>query len=424
MLSNIAGRCVVLVDDFADQVYSIEAILGLTDKSDLLFLGAERSYRHRFIREVLSGTIVKTLKMKPLSSEEAGQLIDTYFRAGLVGSGSFIDRRPEAILSLKGEPIAVACCRILNDLKPLDRIVESILEAGNKFERDRYITTALAQYCTKGGIRFDLLIAATSSAGVNGQFSEMNPLPLAYSQDRTGNYIVPLNGTLSQRALEIFSSRKTGEIIRIFVDLATAIAPRVNRQTIVQRAPEARLAARLFDFDQVVEPFLGKAAEDFYDAVQAEWQWNSRYWEQVALLNLSKYQALGPSHPEAREALNLAIAHARHAVSIEHHPLTLTTLAKILLSDAAVTSGSVETLFSEAMTSLNNAIAIEQRRDRVSVQPFMVMFRGLQGLPMSIQLKDSELSAARAHLRFAKQRFSKDPDVKMAISGAEERLAR
>jgi hypothetical protein len=209
-------------------------------------------------------------------------------------------------------------------------------------------------------------------------------------------------------------------MLDIFVRLATAIAPRVNRRTFVQRTPEARLAARLFDLDQVVQRFLGDLAQKFYDAVQAEWQWNSRYWEQLALLNLQRHQALGSDHRKARDALDLAIAHARHAVSIEHHPLTLTTLAKVLLCDAAV---APEARLTEAMNSLNAAISLEQKRSRLSVQPFMVMFRGVQNSPQGTYLTPSEVSAVRAYLRLAKQRFPNDPEMTAAIVGAEERLA-
>jgi hypothetical protein len=305
--------------------------------------------------------------MTSLSSTEAEQLISTYFQAGLVGSTSFMKHGSDAVQSLKGEPIAVACCRILNDLRPLDRIVESVVAAATNVDRKRYLAASLAHYCTKSGIRFELLTAATASAAVSRQFSEMHPLPLTYSADRTGNYVVPLNGTLAQRTLELFSSNRRQEILDTFVRLATVIAPRVNRNTIVQRAPEARLAARLFDFDQVVQPFLGDLAQEFYDEVQTHWQWNSRYWEQLALLNLYRHQAQDPAHPDARDALDLAVAHARHAVSIEHHPLTLTTLAKILLSDAAASPSLAEARATEAMNKLNDAILIEQRRSRVTV---------------------------------------------------------
>jgi hypothetical protein len=423
MLNKIAGRCLVLVDDFADQVYSIESILESLDKDDLIFLAAERSYRHRFVSEVLAGTRYISERSQQLTSREAEQLIDTYVQAGLVGASSFIDDKTSAIEELRGEPIAVACCRILNDLRPLDRIVGSLLEVGSRVERLRYLTAALAQYCTKSGVKFDLLIAASSGARISAQFSQMHPLPLTYSEEPTRNYVVPLNGTLATRILEVVGDTQIHDLFSVFVSLGRAIAPRVNRKTIVQRTPEARLAARLFDLDQVVQRFLGDRAEEFYESVEDEWRWNSRYWEQIALLNLYKSQAARAGSEEARAALDLAIAHARHAVSIERHPLTLTTLAKILFSEAVGVSAGGDALLSEAMSSVEEAIAIEKRRNRVSVHPYVVLFQGVKGLPNSSRLKESEVALVRTHLKTARRKFSRDTEVRALADEVEQSLA-
>lgn len=415
MLSNVAGRCLVIVDDFADQVYSIESILSLTDKEDLVFLAAERSYRHRYVTEVLSSSKALTARSSPLLAREAEQLVDAYIEAGLVGADLYIKDKAAAVNALKGEPIAVACCRILNDLRPLDRIVDSLLAVGNRVERLRYLTAALAQYCTKGGVRFDLLVAATSSAGINPQFNAIHPLPLTYSEEVGRNYVVPLNGTLATRILEVTAERQPDDMFAVFEGLGRAIAPRVNRKTIVQRTPEARLAARLFDLDQVVERFLGTKSEDFYEAVEEEWRWNSRYWEQIALLNLYKSQALEASSEGARDALDLAIAHARHAVSIERHPLTLTTLAKILFSEATVAGEGGNTLAAEAMASLGDAIDIEKRRNRISVHPYVVMFQGVKTLPSIQMLRETDLAALHSYLREAARKFPRDAEIMALI---------
>ena len=70
----------------------------------------------------------------------------------------------------------------------------------------------------------------------------------------------------------------------VFTKLANGIAPRVNRKAIRMRTPEARLAGRLFDADKIVAPLLRAHSEDFYVAAKDAWEWNSRYWEQRALL--------------------------------------------------------------------------------------------------------------------------------------------
>ena len=86
----------------------------------------------------------------------------------------------------------------------------------------------------------------------------------------------------------------------------------------MRRSPEARLAGRLFDGDKIVKPLLDSAAEQFYVESQKLWEWNSRYWEQRALL-------------KADSDLVTALRYAKQAVAIENHPFPLTTLAKLLL---------------------------------------------------------------------------------------------
>ncbi|NYF31935.1 SIR2 family protein [Sphingopyxis sp. JAI108] len=410
MLNNIAGRCLVIVDDFADQVYSIEAVLSLAEKKDLVFLAAERSYRRKFVTEVLTGKDYSVKQSEKLSDREMRQLIQTYVQAGLVGDSTFIDDEASSVAALKDDPIAIACCRIMNDLRPLDRIVESLFQFGNKVDRVRYLTAALAQYCTKSGVKFDLLIASSSGAGINQQFNNAHPFPLTHAEDKARNYVIPLNGTLATRMLEVASQENQDEMLNVFINLGKAVAPRVNRRTIVQRTPEARLAARLFDLDQVVEKFLNEKSIDFYESVEEEWRWNSRYWEQVALLNLYKYQSTEEISEESLGYLNLAVGHARHAVSIEYHPLTLTTLAKILFYQAISMDGD-QSIVSEAIASIREAISMEAQRNRSSVHPYAVLFQGIRSLPSNATLKDSDASMVKTHLAEATRKFPRDNDI-------------
>jgi hypothetical protein len=415
MLNGIAGRCLVLVDNFADQVYSIESILSHLEKTDIVFLAAERAYRYRFITEVLGGAGSRNVRVPGISDLEADQLIQTYVEAGIVGDEEYIKNRGAAIRQLVDEPIAVACCRILNNLRPLDRIIQSIIQASTKFDKKRYLISALSQFCTQSGIKYDLLLASGGPAGINGQFNAIHPMPLAYSTEKTRNYIVPLNGTLGKRVLELIAGESPDEMLDAFVSLGRAVAPRVNRRTIVARTPEARLAARLFDYDQVVSIYLGERALEFYEDVEDEWRWNSRYWEQVALLNLARYQA-DRSNESAVDSLNAAISHSRHAVSIERHPLTLTTLAKIQM--VAVNAGERfdEATFAEAVENLREAIRIESRRSRVSIQPFMVLFNGVLTVPDPTLVGDLAWGFIREFMLTAKRTFARDAEMQGTLT--------
>jgi hypothetical protein len=171
-----------------------------------------------------------------------------------------------------------------------------------------------------------------------------------------------------------------------------------------------------------VERFLGDRSEEFHEAVEDEWRWNSRYWEQVALLNLYKSQAFERGSDEARAALDLAIAHARHAVSIERHPLTLTTLAKILFGEAATGGADNDALLNEAMLSVGEAISLGKRRNRVSVHPYVVLLQGIKTLPVPAPLRESDIALVRTYLREAARRFPRDAEVQALTQEVEGRL--
>ena len=247
-------------------------------------------------------------------------------------------------------------------------------------------------------------------------------MPFAYIQNQGNAFIAPLNSAISERFLHLYSTENRAAIFDAFVSLASAISPRVNPGTIRKRMPEARLAARLFDFDQIVSPMLGDLAQKFYETVQDDWQWNSRYWEQLALLHLERYSAAEPDGLMTHE-LRLALGHARHAVAIEDHPLTLTTLAKLLFTSVAA-NGSRGTELEDALKHLGRAIDREKTRDRISIHPFVVLFRGVSSLPSSIKLNESETTFIRSQIKFAKTRFKRDADVQASIDELERELSR
>jgi hypothetical protein len=90
-------------------------------------------------------------------------LIDRYADAGAIGDHSVLKRRDEFAKKIENDPIAVACCRILNDFRPLDRIVDSIVSDAGGPALDRYLGAALAQHCFYGGVRYEILIKAFGS---------------------------------------------------------------------------------------------------------------------------------------------------------------------------------------------------------------------------------------------------------------------
>ena len=274
---------------------------------------------------------------------------------------------------------------------------------------------ALAQLCFRGGVRHEVLAAASGYKDWGEQFETKHPMPLAYF-DRERHFVVPLNSTLATRVIESAATTEPELIFDCFVSLAKAIAPRVNRAAVRRRSPEARLAGRLFDYDPVVREYLGPLASAFYSDTRESWQWNSRYWEQVALMHLAQYQA-EPHSDEGQDALTQAIQHARHAVAVEFHPLSLTTLGRVLMAQLADEGISRSATYDEAFDVLSQAIQHERSWSPPSVHPFIVLFRGtLTLLTLGGHPNQAQTEALREFLSEGQRVFPRDAELVGAIT--------
>ena len=136
-------------------------------------------------------------------------------------------------------------------------------------------------------------------------------------------------------------------------------------KAIMRRSLEARLAGRLFDADKIVKPLLVEEwPRRSHVSVQKLWEWNSRYWEQRALL-------------QAETDIAMGVQFARHAVAIERHPFPLTTLGKLLLQAMENESSGRAPLFDEAFETLSSAIENAVTLSRISVHPFGSLLSGV-----------------------------------------------
>ena len=363
-LSHIATKTILMVDGLADHAEQIMELLEEPSiASKVVLLAAERSYRREYLDVVFGQRAWSPRKLHPLALDECQQLLERFRGYGLVGEADAIRKPREFAARLSGDPIAVAVCRILNDFRPLDNIVESLWQAAATADRMPYLCVALAQYCYRVGLRYSLLQAITGPGVPVARLLDSDiPLRLAPSIV-DDDYVVPLNAIIADRILSRASRQESEILVSAFVQLASALAPHVNRKAIMRRSPEARLVGRLFDADKVVRPLLDTAAERFYLSVQTQWEWNSRYWEQRALL-------------AAETDLDIALQYARHAVAIERHPFPLTTLGKILLMQMESVPWGMESMYGEAFEMLTAAIENEARRWRVTVHPFATLLSG------------------------------------------------
>ena len=466
-LSRLERPIVLIVDDFAshvDQVVDLqEEMKGVVP---LLVIGAERSYRRAYIEIVATEAESAGQRTPDLSTVELKQVLAVYSRllkkhfrtrmrcrdldfvdvfgdwarlegqkrqfqfrrsgmgqvfqqpareAGLLAAPEGRGVPSDSIVQkLRGDPVAVVVCRLLNDFRPIDRIVESLWRAATDSHKRVFLSAALAHWCYGGGIRHSIL---QSIVGVHESVDELTdasvPLALA-SNPQNDDYLVPQNAVIGGRALSWALKKEQSMVFEAFVGLGKALAPWVGRDAIRERTPEARLTGRLFDADKVVKAMLGDEAEEFYIDVKSEWECNSRYWEQRALLIVDQ-------DPQT------AIQYARRAASIEAGPFALTTLGKVLLRSLEFEipfEDERESLFEEATYNLSEAIKKEHRRSRITIHPFMSLLSGVaRWLKRGGTLTPTQFERMTDNKAHAMRRFSSDPDLRAVVERLDAQLS-
>ena len=363
-LSTTVTPILLLADGVADHAEQIHELLAdPRSAGKLVVLAAERSYRQELVDVVLGDLIPVTRHLQPLDQHELRQLIELFDRYGLVANKDAIRDSSGYARRLRGDPVAIAVCRILNDFRPLEAIVSSLWTESPQELQLPYLCVALSQRCHTAGVRYSIL---QSLVGTRLSLSRLfaADVALRITENREDHdYVVTMNAVIGERVLQRIVRRDPALLLRAFQAIARGLAPHVNRRAMMLRSPEARLAGRLFDADKIVKPLLGQNAEPFYISCQEQWRWNSRYWEQRALLI-------------ADADLDTAVRYARHAIAIEWGPFPLTTLGKLLLRQMEHTQPPDEALFNEAFDNLATAIRKEDYRSRIRIHPYVTLFAG------------------------------------------------
>lgn len=270
-------------------------------------------------------------------------------------------------------------------------------------DRLPYLCVALSEHCHKVGVRYSVLQAIAGQGNpIRHLFDPEIPLSLA-ENSMNSDYVLAANSIVADRVLFRVAGEDSETLFSAFEATARVLAPHVNRRAIMKRSPEARLAGRLFDYDKIVRPLIGDSAERFYVSVQRLWEWNSRYWEQRALLT-------------AETDLQAAIQYARHAVAIELHPFPLTTLAKLLLREMEADPAKLGSLYSEAFEKLTQAIETEFRRSRITVHPFYTLLNGTAlYLELGGELTVNQHREIEGYVTEARHRFAGDSLIEAAV---------
>lgn len=402
VLSAIDKPAVLIIDGIADHASALRSVMvALKPVKSIAILGADRDYRRDHIDRVLGDLNTEFLGLSAWKVDGYEQLIERLRRAGLLGEAAAVHSPKTFAAQLAGDPVAIATCRALNNFRPLEVILKSLWNDAGEAARRSYAMAALGEHCYSGGLFYPILEAAHPNPKLEDQLQLDCPLPLAYAED--GDFVLPLHPVIADRVLHMLAREKPRLLLEVFCSLAKALAPYVNRRTAIDRTPEARLAARLFNAERVTRPLLGNLADDFYVSTRESWQWNSRYWEQRALFT----QATN---------IDAAIQFARHAVAIEAHPFPWTTLASLLAKKMEATTVGVEVLYTEIYDLLNQVFRQESARSwRPTPHPYAALFHATNVyLEKSGKLAQRKRDWVKDQIQYCERTFSRDAKLNAA----------
>ena len=390
IFDSMKERTIVFVDNFADALNSISLVLDGIGKKDILFVCCERDYRLPYIENAFTGEDYLQIKdALELTVSEATVLRRAHEEEGLSTISSISDM--QYLSQVRGKAIAEANCRIQSNFRQIDAIVDGLSKECSDSQVETYLTVSLARFCYSMGVQRSVLSTISFPDEVEFLFSEESPLRLKYSSDRN-SFVVPRHAIIGNRLIE--RKRKSGDrsLLTAFKDLAISVAPRVNPGTIRQKTPEAQLLGRLMDYDNNVKRFIDDWAEEFFAELKPLCGWNSRYWEQMSLLKLDRFLA----SPDDTFLLDESIQNARSAVSVELHPFSLTTLAKVLFQAMEKSPSRRDQLFEEAWEHIVHADDREARWSSRGATLFVVCFGGvLRFLNMGGQLSGERYERLR-----------------------------
>lgn len=408
---EVTARClkalrkdpVIVVDAFVDHGAQISHLLEILERENLrgTLLVADRENELRRVRVTLEETHARIFRLRNLDHAEAADLVSRMRAAGLLGRHAGLTDASLIARATKRD-LLVAVCEIAGNLERFDRILSSqwtslsdsplrqvLIAVSIAHAANLSLRFALAERCS--GIDAGILLREIGSGVLSG---------LVFREGFEGEYLRVGHRVLAERLLGAVVDKDS--LYDQYLGLAKALARYVTPATLKIRTQEARLGAYLLDYDLSVKPKLGSRSRDFYNRIRGGWAWNSRYWNQIALLEVDERD------------FPAAIQHAEHSIGIEQHPLTFTTLGKVYMESAAAASSLSEARedFRRGRTALDEALRIARNWRFIQVHPYHT---GVLGAIRFVrrwgrELSREEVEWVEALLREAMERYPRGMD--------------
>lgn len=168
------------------------------------------------------------------------------------------------------------------------------------------------------------------------------------------------------------------EIYELTLNLSKTLSPYITPNTIRQRTLHYRIVRLLMDEGFVCDLLGARRARDWYADLEQFYEWNARYWEQRALVEVRNF-----NFPRAR-------SYAEQALQIHRHPFTMNTLGSILTLMAIehFIPGSAEAreIFWEGVGYLKDS----RKREGTGIHPYATFFN--RALNYARKLKEKGLT--------------------------------
>jgi hypothetical protein len=380
-------------------------------------LGAERSGRaSRVLNEL--GDLLQPIvhPMLPLQESEAADLAANLRRAAKLGR--YVATRDEALARIfvgtgprdwAGQ-LLVILLEVVPGVRLHDRLRTEwggLSEIGCQF----YGSVCLAA-AAGVPIRSAVVFAALRAPRVSEVFEEVfrgEMRGLVRWNDR--EYILPRHRVIGDETVSRFMTRD--QVFSVSLNLALAVAPYVSKDSIRRKAPETRLAGALMDCDGLIVPKLGERAEEWYDELATAFGWNSRYWEQRALLSVK-----GGRYARARDF-------SEQAVGLERHPQTWTTCGFVKLvsaeRDPGLSHGARAELLESGVEALEEAIYLAVKWDRYEPHAYHILLSRAVRVSgfLHDKVPDFLLAAIGAHAPAAASEYFSRPEMRQALEDLE-----
>jgi hypothetical protein len=119
-----------------------------------------------------------------------------------------------------------------------------------------------------------------------------------------------------------------------------------------------------------------------------------------------------------------AVAHARHAKTLDLHPFPLTTLGNILMTQYEVRGENKLQLFGEAFDLFDQAIRMERYKSRVTLYPIIGIMRASRKvIADGAKLSDDQRTKLRDHIYGAQLAHADDPVIRGLVKTLSAEVA-